>query len=324
MNDHNANHLLSGASHPTPSRRHRSSSSLSTRSANTAVSGLTGTSAGTIGTTGGIAGSTFSGIAPARDAAALYQSHARESLSRHDSMASSRRSEASSPSLSSSLQQGDHFSTLLSHRQSVSSSQQGQSQHPNNAVSARSSYLPSTASTSRFEETAHHRSELEMVKRENESLRRRIRELERYLSSRRHAESHQTRSDSPSTGGSIPPPASGITTGQRVSGEEEDEVVHVGESAGSVGLGGGLWSFIFVPKRGGQPFLCGSSHVISVMKNVSIQKSFRKTFKLCQSFADHNEVVSIQFSTLLPYPKRCYSQTRRVFMTWSSFTWSHH
>ncbi len=240
MNDHNANHLLSGASHPTPSRRHRSSSSLSTRSANTAVSGLTGTSAGTIGTTGGIAGSTFSGIAPARDAAALYQSHARESLSRHDSMASSRRSEASSPSLSSSLQQGDHFSTLLSHRQSASSSQQGQSQHPNNAVSTRSSYLPSTASTSRFEETAHHRSELEMVKRENESLRRRIRELERYLSSRRHAESHQTRSDSPSTGGSIPPPASGITTGQRVSGEEEDEVVHVGESAGSVGLGGGL------------------------------------------------------------------------------------
>lgn len=234
MNDHNSNHLLSGASHPTPSRRHRSSSSLSTRSANTAVSGLTGVSASTIGTTGGIAGSTFSGIAPARDAATLYQSYPRETLSRHDSVASSRRSEASSPSLSSSLQQNDHFSTLLSHRQSISS-QHGHSQQAISTVGARSSHLPSTSSTARFEETAHHRSELEMVKRENELLRRRIRELESNLRNQRHPDSNRGRSESAST------PAGGHNTSRQVgTAEEDDEVVHVGESAGSVGVGGGL------------------------------------------------------------------------------------
>ena len=168
MSDHNANHLLSGASHPTPSRRHRSSSSLSTRSANTAASGLTGISASTIGTTGGIAGSTSSGIAPARDPI-LSQIYPRETLSRHDSVASSRRSEASSPSLASSLQQGDHFPAYQSHR----SSQHGYAPQATNTVGGRAAaaaatHVASSGPTSRFEEAAHHRSELELVKRENE------------------------------------------------------------------------------------------------------------------------------------------------------------
>lgn len=234
MNDHNANHLLSGASHPTPSRRHRSSSSLSTRSANTAASGLTGISASTIGTTGGIAGSTSSGIAPARDPV-LNQIYPRETLSRHDSVASSRRSEASSPSLASSLQQGDHFSAYQSHR----SSQQGYGQQITNTVGARAAHVASAGPTSRFEETAHHRSELEMVKRENENLRRRVRELERSLNSRQRRV-EQAPSNPPSTGGVYLPPPTGAVSGQLVGGEEDEDAVHVGESAGSVGVGGGI------------------------------------------------------------------------------------
>lgn len=238
--DHGANHLLSGASHPTPSRRHRSSSSLSTRSATTAatnLSGFTGMSGSTVGTTGGVAGSTASGITPARDVPVQHPSYTREALSRQNSISSSRRSGTSSPSLSSSLHQGDHFPSLIPHRQS-SSSQQGYSQPAHfplitmNPGGARSSHLPLAVGTSRYEEAAHHRSELDIVKRENDALRRRIKELERSLSNRRRS-GGRTRSDSASTGTSLQaiPNASAM--------DDDDDAVNVGESAGSVGFGGG-------------------------------------------------------------------------------------
>lgn len=44
----------------------------------------------------------------------------------------------------------------------------------------------SVSSTARYEEAARHRAELEVVKRENESLRRRVRELEKILRERRN------------------------------------------------------------------------------------------------------------------------------------------
>ena len=92
-------------------------------------------------------------------------------------------------------------------------------------------------STQRYEEAAHHRSELEIVKRENEALRRRIQELERSLNIRRQSGNGITRSVSVGTNASIPTPAG---AGGRGRGTEEDEdTVHVGESAGSVGVGGG-------------------------------------------------------------------------------------
>ncbi|KAL2047687.1 hypothetical protein N7G274_000729 [Stereocaulon virgatum] len=231
--DQNANHLISGPSHPTPSLRHRSSSSLSTRSANTAATtgtGISGTSGSTVGTTAGVAGSTISGVAPPRETMAPY-TYRRESLSRQSSVAS-RRSEASSPSLSSSLYQGDHFSNFFTHRHTNSASQ-GQtpsSQLPLNPGSTRSSYVPSTQ---RYEDAAHHRSELEIVKRENETLRRRIRELERSLSSRRQSESGLRRSDSISTNASTRPQV------RRAGTEEAENAVHVGESAASMADGRG-------------------------------------------------------------------------------------
>lgn len=234
--DQNANHLMSGASHPTPSRRHRSSSNLSARSTNTAATtatGVTGASGSTVGTTAGVAGSTISGIAPARDATTSY-SYARDPISRQSSVAS-RRSEASSPSLSSSLYQGDHFSNTHVHRHNSSSAfnppPAPSQQTMNNAGNTR------VPSTQRYEEAAHHRSELEIVKRENETLRRRIQELERNLSSRRQSGNGMTRSGSVSTNASTTHTAG---AGGRGRGAEEDEDgVHVGESAGSVGFGGG-------------------------------------------------------------------------------------
>lgn len=77
-----------------------------------------------------------------------------------------------------------------------------------------------------------------MVKRENEALRRRVQELERNLSSRRQSVTGITRSGSVSTNASIPPTAGAGGRGREA--EEDEDTVHVGESAGSVGLGGGL------------------------------------------------------------------------------------
>lgn len=229
--DHSTNHLLSGASYPIPSRRHRSSSSLSTRSANTiatTTSGLTGMSGSTVGTTGGVAGSTISGITPARDVLGQYSNYTREALSRHNSTTSSKRSETSSP-LSSSLHQGDHLPAAMSHRPSISS-QTGFSQPTThialpalNSSSSRLSHLPPAVATSRYEEAAYYRSELDVLKRENDNLRRRVKELERSLNEHRQSSSSRSRSDS----------------GQTIINDDDDESVNVGESAGSVGVGGG-------------------------------------------------------------------------------------
>ena len=234
ISDQNANHMISGTSHPTPSRRHRSSSSLSARSMTTAATtatGHTGLSGSTVGTTGGVSGSTISGIAPPRDATTHHQ-HQRDPLSRQSSGAS-RRSEASSPSLSSSLYQGDHFPTLYSHRHTGSGSQAHLPSSQQSLVpgSTRSTYVPSTQ---RYEEAAHHRSELEIVKRENEALRRRIRDLERVISIRRQSESGTRPSDLTSTNHGARQAAAGTAVV-----DEEDDSVNVGESAASAGVGGG-------------------------------------------------------------------------------------
>ena len=213
--DHLPAHQQSGAQFPAQSRQHRSSSSLSNRSATTSTTIATGNA---VGTASGIAGSTVSGIAPARETTAPY-AYARDPLSRQSSVAS-RRSEASSPSLSSSLYQSDHFPNTYGHRHTGSASQ---SQHPG---SARSSYVPATP---RYEEATHHRTELEMVKRENEALRRRVQELERSLVSQREpAATDLSRQNSVSTNASVPP--------HLPLARDDDDVVNVGESARSSGV----------------------------------------------------------------------------------------
>lgn len=241
--DHNANHMLSGASHPTPSRRHRSSSSVSSRSVNApgmAAPTVIGMAGSTMSATMGIAGSGVSGITPVRDSNALSSSQTRESLSRQNSIASSRRSGTSSPSRTLPLQQNDHYPHHYAHRQS-GSFQQGYptSLQGYQSSMARSPSRGSGVATARYEEVTHHRFELEAVKRENEALKRRIRDLERSLSSRRRSYIGWDRSESASTSASVSHAANRQGHPRSRNADDEDDAVRVGESAGSVGVGAG-------------------------------------------------------------------------------------
>ena len=126
--------------------------------------------------------------------------------------------------------------------------------------------------TLRYEETAHYRQELEQAKRENETLKRRVKELEKQMRERRESDAStrstggggaRLRSDSVSTTASISVSgAAGVggggtgiaggrvrghgleramssisTSGSIAVGVPEDEV-KVGESAASAGLAG--------------------------------------------------------------------------------------
>ena len=230
--DHNANHLLSGPSHPTPSQRqhHRSSSSTSTRS-------ITGAS---ISTVGGVAGSTASGVAPDRSRGTLPRHDSipqSQSLSRQNSMTGSRRSGASSPaplsSAQSSYQHPEHFPHFYQQRPNLPNREPSLGNVPGLAPGEglRSDSVTSVPTTGRYEETAYHRHELDMVKRENEALKRKIRELERTLRERRQSDASRTRSESVSTTASI-----GAGRGREREKEGEEEAVRVGESARSSGV----------------------------------------------------------------------------------------
>lgn len=96
------------------------------------------------------------GIAPSRESSL----HSRTARSREPSLTSRR------PSIGSLSSFSHSNSSVYPHRNSVSQTQLG--------------YSPAT-SLSRFEEVTHHRSELESVKRENEQLRKRVKDLEQTL-----------------------------------------------------------------------------------------------------------------------------------------------
>ncbi|OAT11543.1 hypothetical protein BDBG_07008 [Blastomyces gilchristii SLH14081] len=180
--------------HQTPSHRNRSSSNISSRSVAGAISGV-------------IAGGVTS-IAPSRERDAPSSASRPSlggSLSREASVTSRRQSGNASPLLSSSYQphaenishhhhhtsnQNPSHPPTYSYSHSYSPSYRSSftsppvpipsSQHSaTTADHARSGSMSSSAGMlSRYEEAAHHRAELDTVKRENEMLRRRIRELE--------------------------------------------------------------------------------------------------------------------------------------------------
>ncbi|KAI9650076.1 hypothetical protein NHQ30_000089 [Ciborinia camelliae] len=219
----NTNHLLSGPNHPIPSHRrhHRTSSSTSTRS-------ITAT-AGSISTASGIA-------APAaRRVDSLPQGI---SLSRQNSMTGVQRSGASSPAiLSGSYGHADQFSHFYHQQQRPSILQHRE--HSSGTVPTLSSgaggeigSAMSVPTTGRYEEAALQRHELESVKKENEALKKKIRELERALRNRRQSDASLTRprSESVSTTASV-----GVGR-VRDKDAEEDGGVRVGESARSGGL----------------------------------------------------------------------------------------
>lgn len=237
--DYNANHLLSGPSHPAPSQRHvRTSSNASTRS----------TTNNSISTVGGIAGSISSGITGERHRSSISASNP-QSLSRQNSH--SRRSSASSPAPSSIAQpssytnpdQFPHFYQSQS-RPSISQYRElsaGNIHSPSERErdgQHRSDSITSVQTSGRYEEVALHKSELEVVKKENEALKRKIRELERTLRNRSRSDASRTRSESVSTTASAS--VSGVGRGRQMEkdGAEEDGV-RVGESARSAGVGFG-------------------------------------------------------------------------------------
>ena len=78
------------------------------------------------------------------------------------------------------------------------------------------------------------------MKRENEGLRRKVRELERALSNRQRALDRARQEPRAASGGGFPPESIEVVAGQVVNTSEDDDAVNVGESAGSAGVGAGI------------------------------------------------------------------------------------
>ncbi|UKZ87074.1 uncharacterized protein TrAFT101_002885 [Trichoderma asperellum] len=164
--------LLSGSgfSIPTARRHHRTSSSTS---------------------------QTFPSFVSSYDARARPSHPA--SLSRQNSSAS-RRSQTGSPAPPSSIDPSNYF-----HQQRIPAAATNSVMMSSVVATPGSSVLGDQMSpglmpaTLRYEETAFYRQELDNAKKENEALKRRIRELERLVRERRSSDASRNRSDSAST-----------------------------------------------------------------------------------------------------------------------------
>ncbi|GAT24309.1 similar to An16g05010 [Aspergillus luchuensis] len=174
---HASPYVISTA-HPTSSRRHRSSSSLSS----SYIPAVQGSRAGSV-----------SGIAPARETylPSTRPDPSRPGRSRESSLTSHRQSEGALPSTPGSHHQTQptdhaaHHAGSYPHRSSLSQQK-----------------TPSISSTSRHEEVLQQRGEVDSLKRENEMLRRRVRDLESVISKLHLQESnasHLRDDNSPST-----------------------------------------------------------------------------------------------------------------------------
>lgn len=158
---------------PTSARRHRSSSNLSQRSARSIRDNLASTSATSV-----------SGVAAPRDQS--VQASSRPSMDIPRPEMSRQNSTSASGFRSSSINASPHMSQATyshAHRTSLSN-------YPNIAVpgldssqqsNPRSPSFGSAVASARYEEATQHKAELEAVKRENEILRARVKELEKNL-----------------------------------------------------------------------------------------------------------------------------------------------
>lgn len=150
---------------PTSARRHRSSSNLSARSSRSIRENIANA-----------ASTSVSGVAAPRDQSVQASSRpsmdiARPEMSRQNSIGTGYRS--------SSINASPHLSQPAFHRTSVSSNTgHGDAAPPSYP---RSPSFSSAVAAARYEEAQLQRAELEAVKRENDALRQRVRELERSL-----------------------------------------------------------------------------------------------------------------------------------------------
>ena len=156
---------------PTTNRRHRSSSNLSTRSARSIRESLANA-----------ANTSVSGVAAPRDQS--VQASARPSMEMSRPEVSRQNSTSASGFRSTSITSSPHLSQgayAYPHRTSVSSNIDITSAPPPHAAMTRSPSSNAAIAQARYEEAALHRAELEAVKRENEALRARVKDLERSL-----------------------------------------------------------------------------------------------------------------------------------------------
>lgn len=279
---------MTGATHPTPSRRHRSSSSLSTRSIQTPSSTAPSTTSGVTNVSTAVQAGSTTGMpvgAISQASADRQAAVGGGSLSRQPSVTASGRSTPARQSLD--LQRSTHREPVqqrgtlytLPHRPTVSRDPSYTSQNASIAAHAGTPSphpLPSPAQSpsqslspamQHYAETATYRSEMEIVKAENEALRQRVRALERALRTRRRdsSVSDAPRGDFNASARGARDPAStvgvagwdggvGGVAGPRERSESQstttssrrgqggvalDDDVKFGESAGSVGLGQG-------------------------------------------------------------------------------------
>lgn len=151
---------------PTSARRHRSSSNLSARSSRSIRDNLTSA-----------ASTSVSGVAAPRDQSVQASSRPSMDIPRPEM---SRQNSTNAGYRSSSINASPHLSQTGFHRSSMSSNAtHGDASVPQ--TYPRSPSFSSAVAAARYEEAQSHRMELEAVKRENEALRQRVRELERSL-----------------------------------------------------------------------------------------------------------------------------------------------
>ncbi|KAI1141468.1 hypothetical protein F5Y05DRAFT_372647 [Hypoxylon sp. FL0543] len=206
-------HLLSGPGFPLPTtsadrRHHRTNSSASTRSLNQSAAATQGSTPAAIPIPQPHSGSAASVLEAARNPRGA------PGMSRQNSTASQRSgSRTHSPhpyhastSLGSSYTQPPGFPNDYGpsyFQRGYASSNTSVAATPGSELSP--GLMPATL---RYEETAHYRQELDLAKRENESLKRRVKELERALRDRRQSDTSRTgsgrdRSESASTTASV-------------------------------------------------------------------------------------------------------------------------
>lgn len=204
ISDPNPTHQMVGATHPTPSRRHRSSSSVSTRSINTPSTnvlqaGSNITNLSTQAQSGAPASMPMHGVSQASaERAAAAAGHTREPLSRQPSISASGRSTPARHSMEIPRHGGGTLYTLphrpsLSRRPSENTVSSTHAQagtpapipQPLPSPAQSPSQLNVNTAMQHYADTASYRNEMEIVKAENEQLRQRVRVLERALRQRR-------------------------------------------------------------------------------------------------------------------------------------------
>ncbi|KAK5680496.1 hypothetical protein LTS10_007426 [Elasticomyces elasticus] len=236
ISDPIATHQMTGMTHPTPSRRHRSSSSVSSRSMHTPSAAISAAgSSNTNSSTQVHAGSTASvHTGGMSQASADRAAAARASLSRQPSITTSGASTPARQSLDTGRHAGQTPGTLytLPHRPSLSRDQsyastqaQAGTPVPHPAPSPAQSPIQTIhPSMHHYTDTAAYRTEMEIVKAENEVLRQRVRNLERALRTRRRDSSQSD--------------AARPDLGMRVSSGRESAVSPAGVAAWAAGDGG--------------------------------------------------------------------------------------